>query len=48
MTTGEWIVVGMFVVGLVCSLSLFWWLRKLIRGENRNERRRASAQGDTR
>lgn len=36
MTTGEWIVVAMFVAGLLCSLSLFWWLRKLIRGEARD------------
>lgn len=33
MTTGELIIVAMFVVGVMCSLSLLWWLRKLIRGE---------------
>ncbi len=33
MTTGEWIVVALFGAGLVCSLSLLWWLRKLIRQE---------------
>lgn len=48
MTTGEWIVVAMFVVGLLCSLSLFWWLRKLIRGENRGEQDRADIHGETR
>lgn len=31
MTTGEWIVIAIFVVGVSCSLSLLWWLRKLIR-----------------
>lgn len=48
MTTGEWIVVGMLVVGLLCSLSLFWWLRKLIRGEGPNEQGRADTHGDAR
>lgn len=33
MTTGEWIVVAIFGIGLLCSLSLLWWLRKLIRQE---------------
>lgn len=33
MTTGEWIIVALFAVAVLCSLSLFWWLRKLIRGE---------------
>lgn len=33
MTTGELIIVAIFVVAVMCSLSLFWWLRKLIRGE---------------
>lgn len=47
MTTGQWIVVAMFVVALLCSLSLFWWLRKLIRGENRGEQRRRDAQSGT-
>lgn len=36
MTTGELIIVAMFVVGVMCSLSLLWWLRKLIRGERDN------------
>lgn len=34
MTTGELIVVAIFGAGLVCSLSLLWWLRKLIRQED--------------
>lgn len=38
MTTGEWIVVGIFVAGLLCSLSLLWWLRKLIRHERHDSR----------
>lgn len=33
MTTGELIVVAIFGAGLLCSLSLLVWLRKLIRGE---------------
>lgn len=35
MTTGEWIVIAIFVVGISCSLSLLWWLRKLIRQDRR-------------
>lgn len=35
MTTGEWIVIAIFVVGVSCSLSLLWWLRKLIRQDRR-------------
>lgn len=33
MTAGEWIVVALFGAGVLCSLSLLWWLRKLIRDE---------------
>lgn len=39
MTTGELIVVAIFGVGLLCSLSLLWWLRKLIRREGGMPRR---------
>lgn len=38
MTTGELIVVAIFGVGLLCSLSLLWWLRKLIRQEGGSPR----------
>ncbi len=30
MTTGEWIVIAIFIVALLCSLSLFLWLRRII------------------
>lgn len=29
-TTGEWIIVGIFVGGLACSFSLFWWLLRIV------------------
>lgn len=31
MTTGEAIVVAIFVIGLLCSLSLFLWLLRIVR-----------------
>jgi len=37
MTTGEWIVVGIFVVGLCCSISLFWWLLRQVRQDRRRD-----------
>lgn len=37
MTTGEWIVVGMFVVGVLCSLSLLWWLLRTVRRDARRK-----------
>jgi len=36
MTTGELIVVAIFAGGVLCSLSLLWWLRRLIRQDGRN------------
>lgn len=38
MTTGELIVVAIFGAGLLCSLSLLLWLRKLIRREGDSSR----------
>ncbi|WP_255675981.1 hypothetical protein [Pusillimonas sp. MFBS29] len=38
MTTGEWIVVGIFVVGLGCSLSLFWWLLRQVKRDSRRDK----------
>lgn len=35
MTTGEWIVIGIFVVGILCSISLFWWLIRTVRRDKR-------------
>ncbi|HLR13341.1 MAG TPA: hypothetical protein VK104_06975 [Burkholderiaceae bacterium] len=31
MTTGQWIVVALFIVALLCSLSLYLWLRRIVR-----------------
>ncbi|MFT0545444.1 hypothetical protein ACMHYO_03695 [Allopusillimonas ginsengisoli] len=41
MTTGEWIAVGIFVFGLGCSASLFWWLMRIVR----RDRRKAGGDG---
>ncbi len=38
MTTGEWIVIAIFVVALGCSLSLFLWLRRQIRRQDSGRR----------
>ncbi|HUH86508.1 MAG TPA: hypothetical protein VL003_00460 [Pusillimonas sp.] len=35
MTTGEIVVLLLFAVGLVCSLTLFSWLIRLIRRESK-------------
>ncbi|MFA5596181.1 MAG: hypothetical protein WCY47_01940 [Pusillimonas sp.] len=40
MTTGELIVVALFVVGLVCSLTLFVWLVRALRRESGTGQRR--------
>lgn len=38
MTTGQWIVLGIFAVGLSCSLTLLWWLLRIVRRDrNRQE-----------
>ncbi len=37
LTTGEWIVLGMFGAGVVCSLSLFWWLLRIVRRDKHDE-----------
>jgi len=37
MTTGQWIVLGLFVAGLGCSLTLFWWLIRTVRRDRRRE-----------
>lgn len=37
MTAGEWIVVAMFGVGLLCSASLFWWLLRIVRRDRRRD-----------
>lgn len=36
MTAGEWIVLAIFGAGLLCSLSLFWWLLRIVRRDRRN------------
>ncbi|AEC21315.1 hypothetical protein PT7_2775 [Pusillimonas sp. T7-7] len=38
MTTGEWIVVGIFVVGIACSISLFWWLIRQVKRDSRRDK----------
>jgi len=38
MTSGEIIVLLIFGVGLVCSLTLFTWLLRLIRRDNKKAR----------
>jgi len=37
MTTGDWIVLGIFGVGLDCSFSLFWWLIRTVRRDSRRK-----------
>lgn len=37
MTAGEWIVVAIFGIGLLCSLSLFWWLLRIVRRDRRSD-----------
>lgn len=37
MTSGEWIVVGIFAAGLVCSAILFWWLIRTVRRDKRRD-----------
>src|SRR5690606_10864171 len=37
MTTGEWIVLGLFAVGVACSTSLFWWLIRTVRRDARRK-----------
>lgn len=37
MTTGEAIVLAIFGIGLLCSLSLFWWLLRIVRRDRRNK-----------
>jgi hypothetical protein len=40
-TTGEWIVVGLFVGGLGCSFSLLWWLLRIVqRDKDKQEKLR--------
>ena len=36
-TTGEWIVLGIFGIGLACSISLFWWLVRTVRRDSRRK-----------
>lgn len=36
MTAGEWIVLTIFGIGMLCSLSLFWWLLRIVRRDRRN------------
>ncbi|MGB6104161.1 MAG: hypothetical protein WBF88_09980 [Pusillimonas sp.] len=38
MTTGEWIVLGIFGVGIACSISLFWWLIRNVRRDSRRDK----------
>jgi hypothetical protein len=44
MTVGQWIVVALFGVGLVCSASLFWWLMRIVRRDRRRDAARADGQ----
>ncbi len=37
MTTGQWIVVGMFAGGLMCSAALFWTLIRIVRRDKRRD-----------
>ncbi len=37
MTTGEWIAVAIFVGGLMCSLSLFWFLLRTVRKDRQKK-----------
>ena len=40
MTTGELIVIALFVVGLACSLTLLVWLVRMLRRESDTGQRR--------
>ena len=40
MTTGEWLVALLFVVGLACSLTLLIWLVRTLRREHKRDRQR--------
>ncbi|HUH59608.1 MAG TPA: hypothetical protein VL001_05960 [Candidimonas sp.] len=44
MTAGEWIVVALFGVGLLCSASLFWWLLRIVKRDRRKDTAGADAQ----
>ncbi len=37
MTTGEWIILAIFGAGLLCSLSLFLWLLRIVRRDQRGK-----------
>ncbi len=37
MTTGEWIAVAIFAGGLLCSLSLFWFLLRIVRKDRQKK-----------
>lgn len=39
MTTGELIVVALFVVGLACSLTLLFWLVRALRRDGKPQQR---------
>ena len=39
MTTGELIVLALFVIGLACSLTLFVWLVRALRRDRKPEQR---------
>lgn len=43
MSTGELLVALLFIVGLVCSLTLLVWLRRLIRREDGIRQARANS-----
>lgn len=43
MTTGELIVVALFVVGLACSLTLLVWLVRMLRRESNPRQRRVES-----
>lgn len=47
MTTGQWIVVAMFIVALLCSLSLYLWLRRIVRRDKRRQGGGDSAVGSS-
>lgn len=37
MSTGEIVVLALFVIGLVCSLTLFTWLVRMLRKDGRKK-----------
>lgn len=47
MTTGDWIVITIFIVALLCSISLFFWLRQLIRSDQSGPTRGVAARKAT-